>query len=367
MVEFKVLRFIQGYKNNIIELRTGGETIYSPHITVIILNYNGWIDTIECLESLFKINYPNYNVIVVDNNSQDDSVTKIKNYAIGNLKVKSKFFKYDPKNKPIKITEYGEEEINNYCLIPKTSLNSIIIIKNDSNYGFAEGNNIGIRFSLDFLKPDYILLLNNDVIVAPDLLDELIKEGEKDIEIGALGPTVYNYDETHRIQSAGFTIEWKKGQQIVHCQNKLDDGGCKSLRDVDAVSGCALLARSEIFIKVGLLKQEYFAYWEETEWCIKAKEAGYKIKYVPQAKVWHKEAISTSKVTGFLEYYLTRNLLWLMREHAPKEDLNYFWIYFFFYQFFRFGLFLINRKNITIIPYYLKGVWDGLFMNYDDT
>lgn len=324
------------------------------------------MDTIECLESIFKINYVNYNVVIVDNYSQDDSVAKIKDYALGKITIKSKFYKYNPNNKPIKIIEHDNKIINNYHITFDDSLNSIIIIKNDFNKGFAEGNNIGIRFSLNSIKPDYILILNNDTVVAPDLLNILIEEGEKNDEIGVLGPTVYYYNEIQKIQSSGFTIDWKKGHQIVHCQNEFENR-CKSLGDVDAVSGCALIARSEVFNKVGLLKREYFAYWEETEWCIRVKKAGYTIKNVPQARVWHKEARSASKVTGFLEYYLTRNLLWLMREHAPQKDLNYFWIYFFAYKFFHFGLFLIYRENLRIIPYYLKGVRHGVFMNYDDS
>ena len=116
----------------------------NPKVSIIILNWNGWEDTIECLESLYQIIYPNYDAIVVDNGSEDDSIKKIKEYCEGKIKVKSKFFEYSSENKPIKIIEYTreeaeagegkEEELEN---VP--SNRKIVLIRNDKNYGFAGG------------------------------------------------------------------------------------------------------------------------------------------------------------------------------------------------------------------------------------
>ncbi|MCE5214153.1 MAG: glycosyltransferase, partial [Methanobacterium sp.] len=103
----------------------------TPKVTIVIVNWNGWEDTIECLKSLYHVNYTNFNIIIVDNHSQDDSVKKIKDY-IENKK--------------------------------------LILIVNDENYGFAEGNNIGIRYAQKNFNPDYILLLNNDTIVDKEFL-----------------------------------------------------------------------------------------------------------------------------------------------------------------------------------------------------
>jgi GT2 family glycosyltransferase len=117
-----------------------------PSVSIIILNWNGWSDTVECLESIYHINYSNYQVIVVDNNSSDDSIQKINDYARGKLEVKSNFFKYDPIDKPIEILNNKWE----YSEIAKFSNHNkqLIIIENKKNYGFAEGNNIGIEFAL---------------------------------------------------------------------------------------------------------------------------------------------------------------------------------------------------------------------------
>ena len=161
-------------------------------VTIIILNLNGWEDTIECLESVYQIEYPNYDVVVVDNDSKDQSVEKIKEYASGSLKVESSFFKYNSDNKPLRLIEYSQEELKSSDRIEKDLDNlppekRIILIKNNQNYGFAEGNNIAIRYALEKLKPDYVLLLNNDTVVDRCFLDELIKIAKSDPDIGNPG------------------------------------------------------------------------------------------------------------------------------------------------------------------------------------
>ena len=166
-----------------------------PRVSIIILNWNGWKDTIECLESLYKITYPNYDVIVVDNGSKDDSVEKIKAYANGEIKVESKFFKYNPKNKPIKVFEVSEEDAR-YGRFKRTLYNKfdvnrrMILIRNKDNYGFTGGNNIAIQFALNVLNPDYVLLLNNDTVVDRNFLSELVKVAESDNRIGVLQPKI---------------------------------------------------------------------------------------------------------------------------------------------------------------------------------
>ena len=131
-----------------------------PRVAVIILNWNGWKDTIECLESIYNINYPNYDVILVDNASTDNSILKIKDYCNGQLKVESKYLSYQTKNKPIKLLEFTEEDINNlnsekYTDLIKNSYSNKILnlIKNQDNYGFAKGNNMGIAYALKKFKP----------------------------------------------------------------------------------------------------------------------------------------------------------------------------------------------------------------------
>jgi len=141
-----------------------------PSVAIIVLNWNGWQDTIECLESLYQISYPNYEIIVVDNGSKDESIENIKKYCEGKIKVKSKFFEYSNDNKQINIIEYTREQAgtieykkNKISNFPSNK--KLTLIKNEKNFGFAEGNNIAIRYALKALNINYILLLNNDTIV----------------------------------------------------------------------------------------------------------------------------------------------------------------------------------------------------------
>ena len=136
-----------------------------PKVSIIILNWNGWKDTIECLESLQRLTYPNYHVIVVDNGSRGNDA------------------------------EVLQEKFGDY----------ISLIRNDKNYGYTGGNNIGIRHALNNSSPDYFLILNNDVAVAPDFLTEMVKVADNDAAIGIVGPKVYYYDFPNRIQSSWAT------------------------------------------------------------------------------------------------------------------------------------------------------------------
>ncbi len=339
----------------------------NPKVAIIILNWNGWEDTIECLESVYQIAYPLYDVIVVDNGSKDDSIQKIKDYAEGNIRVKSSFFDYSSENKPIYLMEYSKRDLESSASIKETiknliSRNNLILIKNDDNYGFAEGNNIGIRFALNNLNPDYILLLNNDAVVDPYFLNELINVAENDVHIGVLGPTVYEYKNPDEIQSAGAKIYWSKGETVNLASHENKYSG--EPEDVDSVIGCALLAKAELFYKIGYLNKDYFAYMEETEWCVRAHKESYRIVYVPRGKIWHKGGATSSKITGFTLYYHTRNKFWFMRKHSSKKQYFSFLVYFFGFRFWMvIGGIFYRQKRKEIFPSiisFLKGVRDGM-------
>jgi GT2 family glycosyltransferase len=336
-------------------------------VAIIILNWNGWEDTIECLESIYQIAYPLYEIIVVDNGSKDESIQKINDYAEGKIRVKSKFFDYSQENKPIYVKEYSKYELETSYSIKENMENpvsgkSLILIKNDKNYGFAEGNNIGIKFALNKLNPDYILLLNNDVAVDPYFLNELIKVAENDLHIGILGPTVYEYRDPLKIQSAGTKIYWSLGEAINRTSR-----GSKSFdepEEIDGVIGCALLARSELFHKIGYLNKDYFAYLEETEWCVRAHKASYKIVYVPKGKIWHKGGATSNKITGFYLYHYTRNKFWFMKRHSSKNQYISFLIYYFgFRMWVAIGGIIYRQRKKGILPSiisFIKGIKDGI-------
>jgi hypothetical protein len=230
-----------------------------PKVCVIILNWNGLKDSIECLESLKKITYTNYDIIVVDNASSGNDVEVLRG-------------------------RYGDY---------------IHIIQNDKNYGFAEGNNIGIRYALAHLPPDYVFLLNNDTVVAPDVLDELVKAAEDDPKIGIVGPKIYYYAINGRkdvIWSAGGKIRWWHPwiyNGIGHKDNDLPQ--YQRLRTVDWASGAAMMIKRTAIDKIGLLNSQYFFGTEDVEYCLKARKHGFRVTYVPAARVWHKAGKSRLK------------------------------------------------------------------------
>jgi len=292
----------------------------NPNVSIIILNWNGWQDTLECLESLFQIKYDNYNVIIVDNNSEDNSISKIKEYCEGNLKIKSQYVNYDTSNKPIELFEFNEEKLDEIeeIKIPDLPINQkIILIELGMNYGFAGGNNFGIKFALKFLDPHYILLLNNDTVVDSQFLEILVKEAQNP-NIGILGPNVYYYDDPERITYIGGNISCYTGKITHPYFNEIKQ--MFNVSEIDYISGCSLLIKKDVIEAFGLMDTNYFLYYEDTDWCLNAKKNGIKIVHVPEAEIWHKVSASINTSNTAL-YYGTRNLYLLIRKNCPKNAM----------------------------------------------
>jgi len=260
-----------------------------PKVSIIILNWNGLEDTIECLDSLKKIAYPDYDVVVVDNGSKGNDIEALKK-------------------------RFGDY---------------VQIIENDRNYGFAEGNNIGIRYALANLNPGYILLLNNDMVAAPDFLSELVEVAVRDAWIGIVGPKIYYYNQPNRLQSAGGRINWWIGETSLIGVGEIDKGQFDHVNDVNWVIGGGLLIKRQVLERIGLLYQPYFAYFEEADWCTRCKKGGYRVVYVPSAKLWHKGAATTARIGGMRLYYMTRNRFLFMKRNATGLQFACFFVRFF--------------------------------------
>jgi hypothetical protein len=296
------------------------EEMSYPKASIIILNWNGLEDTIECLESLKKITYPNYEVIVVDNGSTGNDTQVIK------------------------------EKFGDY----------IYLIQNDKNYGYTGGNNIGIRYALANYQPDYFLILNNDTVVAPDFLTELVRVSETDADIGIAGPKIYYHHFPGRIQSVGALVNMQKGRASLIGCNEIDTGQYDTEQDVDYVEGCCLLVKRELIHKVGLLDESYFCYWDEADYCIRAKKAGYKIVYAPMAKVWHKGGIS-GKISTLRCYYMARNNFKFVRRHGTRWQYCSFLIWFFGYYFWLATVYyLLLCRSLNLVTSFYRGTKDGL-------
>lgn len=254
-----------------------------PQVMVLILNWNGLDDTLACLASLRQIDCPDCRVLVVDNGSDDGSPTII-----------------------------------------RERFPAVRVVENGENLGFTGGNNVGLRYALES-DADFVLLLNNDTEVAPDVLSRLVAAARADPSVGIVGPTVYYHERPERIWSAGGAIDWRRGETTMVGLNERDTGqfGLEP-RPVDFVTGCALLVKREVVERIGLLDERFFAYYEEAEWCVRARQAGFRIWHVPRAKVWHKIPLDARDSSRVVHYYMVRNqLLFLKATGAPWRAWGY--------------------------------------------
>ncbi len=297
-----------------------------PKVSIITLNWDGLEYTIECLASLKKITYPNYEVIVVDNGSKGNDAQVL------------------------------EERFGDY----------IHLIKNDRNYGSCGGVNIGMSYVLNNSNSDYLLLLDNDTVVDPEFLTEMVKVAEADPAIGIAGAKIYYYDEPDRVQHVGGKIDLWGGtlgviREKILGRKEIDRGQHDSIKEVEQITfWCALFKRKSLE-SIGLLGERYFWGWEDADYFIRAREVGCKTVYIPKAKVWHKYR-SRNRIDGFLQYHSLKGLFQVMRQHATRWQYCSFLIYFFGVHFWLATVYyLIWLRHPRMLLSFYKGVRDGLF------
>lgn len=325
-----------------------------PKVSIILLNWNGWEDTIECLESLYHINYNNYNVILVDNHSLDNSIKNIEKYLKGDMPVRSEFYEYNTSNKPIKLVKDGE--------IPDTGSENLILIENSENLGFAGGNNVGIEYALDKLDPDYVLLLNNDTVVDKNFLKELVNLAESNPEIGFVGAKTLFYDRESTIQEAGGgEVDYHHAKVEEIGFNEVNDGSLDSYIEPDYIGGACILVKSEVIKKIGALDPNYFMYWEDVDWCTTGIENGYRSAYQYTAVVWHKYGASSENT--FKMYYLNRNRLYFMKKHTKGIKYLKFLTYFIPYILFESSYQFIRKQDYNMARAYFYALFDGFKMH----
>jgi GT2 family glycosyltransferase len=305
----------------------------APRVAIIVLNWNGWRDTVECLDSLYQIQYPAYDVIVADNGSEDGSVERIREYAEGTLPAVSPLFNCTSANKPLCLIRYTREEAEagggkESRLADAPPDRRLILIENGGNFGFPEGNNIAIRYAMKALDPEYILLLNNDTIVDPAFLDDLVKTAESDRRIGFIGPKIYYYDyhgRTDIISFAGGRIQMAKGRSFHIGDTEPDRGQYDTAAITDYVEGSCLLVRREVLSRIGLMDPAYFLYWEEMDWIFRGAREGFTAVYCPTSRIWHK--VSASSCSANTIYYMTRNRFLFMRKNSSPPYMASFLLY----------------------------------------
>lgn len=283
-----------------------------PLVSIITINYNTPEITCELIESLNQISYPNFEIIVVDNNSL--------------------------KNKPD---------------IIKSRFPGVILIESPINVGFPGGNNLGIMKA----KGEYILLLNNDCIVTKNFLEPLIQKFQYNTDIGAVSPKIRFFHTPEKIQFAGikpinkYTI---RNFTIGYWED--DNGQYNTDVETYSIHGAALLIPRKIIEKIGMMSYIFFLYYEELDWSERIKKAGYKLFYVHNSLVFHKESKSTGKLSPLKTYYINRNRILYLRRNVYGTSFLIAILYQIFIAIPKNSLFFLLKGNFNHFFSYISAI-----------
>ncbi|MBT1702579.1 glycosyltransferase family 2 protein [Chryseosolibacter indicus] len=286
-----------------------------PAVSIITINYNQLQHTLDLLASLEHVTYPNVEVIVVDNCSVQDPTAEIKR------------------------------------LYPK-----VTVLRSETNLGFAGGNNLGIRSS----KGDYLLFLNNDTEVDPGFLEPLVEMFEQHPNAGAASSKLIYYNSGNTIQYAGSTMlnPFTGRNKVIGWMEK-DNGQYDTLRETALAHGCSMMVPRKVIEQVGLMPELFFLYYEEIDWCQSIKRAGFKIYFVPQSKVFHKESMSVGKKSTLKTYYMTRNRLLYMRRNSAGLHKTLALLFFMFFSFPKNLITYLKQRETD----HIKAFWRGCVWN----
>jgi GT2 family glycosyltransferase len=344
--------------------------MHSEKAYVLILNWNSWQDTIECIESVLKSNYKNFQIIVIDNNSCDNSVDYIIRYLNCELcpilnKHKHRILPFHKDRIPYII--YSEKEAVNggnsekerKLFSSKEVSYPVVIIKNRKNYGFAKGINMALRFILERDDFEYVWLLNNDSIVERNALFELIKEARVGYRVGFVGSVIRFYNKPELIQAVGggkFYPWFGLGRlymknQHVSILNYLRREDVTN--HIDYIMGASLLIKKQVLKDIGLFDEDYFLYAEELDLITRGRKKGWKISVALNSYVYHKESASTRDRKWLYYYLLTKsNIVYLKKHYGILRTLSA--MPFISLNAFRFA------RNLSNIRAILRGMIDGI-------
>lgn len=248
-----------------------------PFVGVVVLNFNGKPDTLECVRSLAGLTYPSWRLYAVDNGSREKIADDVR------------------------------------AILP-----GAVVLENERNLGFTGGNNVGCRRALED-GADFVLLLNNDTVVDPGFLEPLVRASEAS-EVGMATPKIYFYAEDREFWAYGARVDKWTGRSPHLGVYRRDTGQFDHIRDVDRITGCAMFVRREVFERVGFLDDRFFIYSEELDWCLRARRAGYRLVVAKDSVIWHKGHRDSGRAgRPFILYLQTRNHLLMLRKNS-----NYF-------------------------------------------
>lgn len=300
----------------------------NSEIAIILVNWNGWQDTIECLESIFKNECKNFLAIVCDNASTDKSWGKIISWAHGSevsQPASDEMATYSqppsPKPLPIKMIDHqgnasGDENAR------------LILIQTGANLGFAGGNNVGMQYVLDHCRCKFFWLLNNDTVIKQDAVDHLINHMKTSQNVGMCGTRIHFYHQPDVIQALGGATynTWTGNSKCIGSYRPIDTiiSDNEVIYNSDFVIGASMCLTRDFLDKIGLMEESYFLYYEEIDWAQRAKGM-FEFGYASDVTVFHKEggSIGSSSIKGerslMSEYYLMRSKIIFTSKFFPMK------------------------------------------------
>jgi GT2 family glycosyltransferase len=294
-----------------------------PRVQIIILNWNGYRDTVGCLASVFALDYPDFRVVVCDNGSTDGSLDRIREWANGGELVTTAG---DDHAMPsvamarasIPFLEYDRPTAERGGQTGEDA--PLVLIHTGGNLGFARGNNVGLRYLLARGEAEYVWLLNNDTVVAPSALRELVQCAAASPACGAVGGTLFELDSPECVQEmgGGAASAWH-GMVRVTGRGRAASAPRPQQLSLDYVSGGCVLVPRIVLTEIGLLDERFFLYAEDVDWGIRMREAGYSLLYAPAAHVWHKGSGAFKRASPNNDYHNVRGALLLIQKHHPAR------------------------------------------------
>ncbi|MBS1745944.1 MAG: glycosyltransferase family 2 protein [Bacteroidetes bacterium] len=290
-----------------------------PLISLITINYNNTGVTTDFLKSVQHLNYPNIEVIVVDNDSAKNPTEELKN------------------------------------VFP-----SVKVIESEKNLGFAGGNNLGIKAS----KGEYLFFVNNDTELTPQILNGLLEVFETHPDAGVVSPKFHYYYAPDTIEFAGYkSVNIFTGRNsMIGCRTK-DNGQYDQLTKTNYAHGGGMMVSRKVIEDVGPMPEMYFLYYEEFDWCEQIKRKGYNIYYQYKSLIYHKESMSVGKNSVLKTFYINRNRILFMRRNVTGLPFLGFALYYTFFTIPKNTISFLSKNEMD----HLKAFWKGLLWNLSNS
>ena len=302
--------------------RTEGKRL--PKVYIVVLNWNGWGDTIACLESIMRSDYPAFHVVVCDNASTDGSAEHIKAWAAGHLEPvrlpAPAVGECRAIAKPLSCLELSNAESRSPG--GRTPESPLTLLHTGGNLGYAGGNNVGLRYALARGDADYCWVLNNDVVIAADALSRLVERMEEQSDAGLCGSVLLDYHSPHRVQALGGATynSWFGTHRAIGTNaarpESVERGAVE--RRMSYVIGAAMFVSRRWLEEVGLLCEDYFLYFEEIDWAVRGRQR-LRLAFAPRSLVYHKGGATAGRPSESpaMDYLALRNRIRFTRKRLP--------------------------------------------------